>query len=75
MSGVSLATINYSDSDTMIEISMKQLEQEHEPKYMICYWQVDSPMRYKRYCWNPIACKDFINSLGNKYTVKIYKLQ
>jgi len=59
----------------MREITMKELEAEHEPRYKVEYWMPGSTYKYHRDCWNPVLCKDFIRSLDPSYIVKIYKIR
>lgn len=58
----------------MIEISMKELEKESEPKYKVEYQKKGSPFVYKRYAYNPILLKDFLKGLSGEYSYTIYKL-
>jgi len=58
----------------MIEISIKELEQEAEPKYTVEYQKTGSPYKYKRHAYNPRTLADFLKKLDGSYSYTIYKL-
>ena len=59
----------------MIEITMKELEKESEPKYKVEYQKRGSPIVYKRLAYNPIMLRDFLRGLDGEYSYKIYKIK
>ena len=70
-----MATMNYL-GDTMIEISLKELDEDHTPKYKVEFQKVGSPIVMHRYFWNPMQCKDFILELDkHKELWTLYKLE
>ena len=58
----------------MIEITMKDLEAESEPKYKVEYQKRGSPIVYKRLAYNPIKLRNFLRGLDGEYSYTIYKL-